>query len=701
MTTTSSDAALVAGHLAGDPSALGGIYDRYADSLHDTAAAMLNDRSEAADALHDVILVAAERLDQLRDPDRLKPWLFAILRNEVYRRTKKRRRTIATDFSRSDDGYDMADDRHLDPSDDVAEGAAGDDLAGLVRNAARGLDERDQLVLELSVRQGLGGQDLADALGVSANQSYTLVHRMRERVEKSLGAYVVAKAGRRDCDDLDKLLGSWDGEFTVLIRKRVARHVDGCDVCGTSRSKVAPFSLFAAAPVYAAPAALRSRVLDAALAQAGAAGPAGSAGQAGHAGPAGQSGTAGPAGSAGSAGDFTADGFPKLVRAGRSAASWIAPTAAASLIIVAAGAGLWLMTRSAESIVRSDEAVVVASEVATTTTTTEVAVIVDPPADTIAATTTTSTTSTSSIPSPSTTTPITIPVDGIPPKDRPTTIPSATEAPVTTRAPSPAPTPQTAPPASPAPTPTTTTTTAAPSPQPTTTSPGPTTTSTTTSTSTVPPSTTTTAPPTPGRLSVSGGSIDLGSGASTGSVTISNSGELPIDFTVGGDPGPFSVSPTSGTLEGGASIQLIATLNRSAQGEGTKTGSMQISAGGQSFNVALSARVERAPVIGGSNGGGSCSFSTSSGGGRVDLFGSATISDESSVSATISFFGPGGQSASATMGPDGSTWFGATSVGYSVNSPGSVQGGWSFTISAVDARGNSASRSGSFTVSSC
>jgi DNA-directed RNA polymerase specialized sigma24 family protein len=46
--------------------------------------------------LHDVILIAAERLGQLRDPDRLKPWLFAILRNEVYRRKKTLRRTIAT-----------------------------------------------------------------------------------------------------------------------------------------------------------------------------------------------------------------------------------------------------------------------------------------------------------------------------------------------------------------------------------------------------------------------------------------------------------------------------------------------------------------------------------------------------------------------------------------------------------------------------
>ncbi len=332
MTTNSSDAALVAGHLAGDPSALGGIYDRYADSLHDTAAAMLNDRNEAADVLHDVILIAAERLGQLRDPDRLKPWLFAILRNEVYRRSKKRRRTIVTDFSGSDDGYDLVDDQTIEVGEGVADDAAGEDLAELVRGAARGLDERDQLVLELSVRQGLGGQDLADALGVSANQSYTLVHRMRERVERSLSAYVVAKAGRNDCGELDKLLGAWDGEFNVLIRKRVSRHVDKCETCDSRRRRVAPLAMFAAAPVYAAPAGLRDRILGAAAIHAAA-----------------------PATSY----QFTAhDGFPQVVRTARRVAAWVAPTAAASLVLVVAALSfVWLNAdRGGDGLIRESTA---------------------------------------------------------------------------------------------------------------------------------------------------------------------------------------------------------------------------------------------------------------------------------------------------------------------------------------------------------
>ena len=94
-----TDAQMVGAYLTGDASAFAGIYDRYADALHDTAAGMLRNSDDAADTTQDVFLIAAERLGQLRDPDRLRPWLFAILRNEVYRRTKHRARQRPVDFS--------------------------------------------------------------------------------------------------------------------------------------------------------------------------------------------------------------------------------------------------------------------------------------------------------------------------------------------------------------------------------------------------------------------------------------------------------------------------------------------------------------------------------------------------------------------------------------------------------------------------
>ncbi len=132
-----TDAQLVTAYLGGERSALAGIYDRFSPGLYDTAAAMLRDRHEAADAMQDVFLIAAERLGQLRDPARLKPWLYAILRNEVYRRSRKRGRALPTDFSTLGHGAEMA--APVAP-DAEGEALAGAELAELVRSAACGLD---------------------------------------------------------------------------------------------------------------------------------------------------------------------------------------------------------------------------------------------------------------------------------------------------------------------------------------------------------------------------------------------------------------------------------------------------------------------------------------------------------------------------------------------------------------------------------
>ena len=92
------DAELVSSYLADDRSALGSIYDRYGQSLFDTATAMTNNRDDASDMVQDVFVLAAEPWSIAR-PIATETWLFAILRNEVYRRSRRQSRQAITDFS--------------------------------------------------------------------------------------------------------------------------------------------------------------------------------------------------------------------------------------------------------------------------------------------------------------------------------------------------------------------------------------------------------------------------------------------------------------------------------------------------------------------------------------------------------------------------------------------------------------------------
>ena len=74
--------------------------------------------------------------------------------------------------------------------------AARTELADLIAEAAGGLSDRDRSLLELTYRQGLDGSDLAEALGVTATNATKMVYRLRETIERSLGALLVSRRVR-------------------------------------------------------------------------------------------------------------------------------------------------------------------------------------------------------------------------------------------------------------------------------------------------------------------------------------------------------------------------------------------------------------------------------------------------------------------------------------------------------------------------
>jgi RNA polymerase sigma factor (sigma-70 family) len=241
--------------LAADREAFAQVYDRYGGKLFDFAYSMLRHREDASDAVADSFILFAERLPQLREADRLRPWLYAIVRSECLRRLKARKRVA---FGGEEQLIEMADDA-ISP-DQYAEQSA---LRDLVWDAAAGLADRDRALLDLHLRQGLEGAELGDAMGTTAANAYVMLNRLRAQVERSLGALLIARLGRDDCPDLSDLLRDWDGSFSVLVRKRVARHVDNCSVCAVlRRTMVSPWALLASVPVFVAPAALRDRVLE-------------------------------------------------------------------------------------------------------------------------------------------------------------------------------------------------------------------------------------------------------------------------------------------------------------------------------------------------------------------------------------------------------------------------------------------------------
>ena len=246
------DHAIVAAIVAGDPAGLAAAYDRYAAALHTYCHTLLGEPADAADAVQDTFIIAAAKLGGLRDPSRLRPWLYAVARNECRRRLRGRAAAVPLD-----EAGDVSDD-----APEVSASAQQQELRSLVRAALSGLNPGEREIIELNLRHELDGADLADALGVPRNQAHALASRARTQFETSLGALLVARTGREYCEELAGILAGWDGELTPLLRKRVNRHIERCETCGArKRRELSPAMLLSMFPVIMLPAGLRNRVL--------------------------------------------------------------------------------------------------------------------------------------------------------------------------------------------------------------------------------------------------------------------------------------------------------------------------------------------------------------------------------------------------------------------------------------------------------
>jgi RNA polymerase sigma factor (sigma-70 family) len=253
------DSEVVAAIVAGDPKGLAVAYDRYASPLYTYCRSLLREPADAADAVQDTFVIAASRLAGLRDRNRLRPWLYAVARNECHRRLRAREVQVATPMDEMPDVTDT--------SADVSGEAERDDLRRLLRSAVRGLNAGEQDLIELQLRQGLDVAEIAAVLGVTRNHAHALLSRARDQLEISLGALLVARAGREDCAALNTMLQDWDGQLNVLMRKRINRHIENCPACAERKKReLAPALLLglaplAALPTAAMPAGLREQVL--------------------------------------------------------------------------------------------------------------------------------------------------------------------------------------------------------------------------------------------------------------------------------------------------------------------------------------------------------------------------------------------------------------------------------------------------------
>jgi RNA polymerase sigma factor (sigma-70 family) len=258
------DRAVACAIAAGDATGLAAAFGEYAPGLYTYCRSQLAEPADAADALQDTFVIASSRVAGLRDPGRLRAWLFAVARNECHGRLPTGVIAVARNEcpGRLPTGVASARDEVAGMADAVADSSAGDgqvDLRTVVRAALAALSPADGEIIELNLRHGLDGADLADVLGVPAARAHGLVSRARSRFGTSL-AIVANRAGRAPCPGLTAITVGRGGALTAPQRRRAERHVNGCLVCDRRFGQLSPARLVFLVPAPSLPAGLPGRI---------------------------------------------------------------------------------------------------------------------------------------------------------------------------------------------------------------------------------------------------------------------------------------------------------------------------------------------------------------------------------------------------------------------------------------------------------
>jgi RNA polymerase sigma factor (sigma-70 family) len=243
------DREVVAAIAAGNPAGITEAYDRYAAALYAYCQWMLDQPADAAEALQATFVVAAATIGDLSEDSQLRPWLYALARREGQRRL---RTTVPVHHGQAG----------TDGLCDVRGEFTPAELLSIIRGILAELPPREREVIELSLRHELHDADLAETLGISWSRAHALTERARGRLEKALGALLVARTGREACPVLGALLADWNGYLTDEARDLIAGHVERCQRCAARRlGELRPAALSGLQPLASLPSGLREQVL--------------------------------------------------------------------------------------------------------------------------------------------------------------------------------------------------------------------------------------------------------------------------------------------------------------------------------------------------------------------------------------------------------------------------------------------------------
>ncbi|MFI5292834.1 MAG: RNA polymerase sigma factor [Candidatus Limnocylindrales bacterium] len=163
---------VVARAIAGDEVAFARIVAAHHQDMARIAYFVCGDPDVAEEAEQAAWAVAYRRLKDLRDPERLRPWLMSVAANEARQIARSQRRRVVRELAIADGAHRADPDR-----------AALIDLA----DALARLDPRDRAMIGLRYIAGFDSAEIGRAMGLSASGVRVRLHRLLGQLRTELG----------------------------------------------------------------------------------------------------------------------------------------------------------------------------------------------------------------------------------------------------------------------------------------------------------------------------------------------------------------------------------------------------------------------------------------------------------------------------------------------------------------------------------
>jgi RNA polymerase sigma factor (sigma-70 family) len=174
---TETSAGLMRLAAAGDEVAFARIVDaNHADMSSVCFVVTGGDLELAEEAVQSAWPIAWRKMDTVRDPERLRPWLISIAVNEARQLARRRRRGRVLEIAVAQDGA------VANPGDPATH---ADDID--LRNALARLKPEDRALIALRYVAGFDSNELARALGMSPSGTRARLARLLGRLRSELG----------------------------------------------------------------------------------------------------------------------------------------------------------------------------------------------------------------------------------------------------------------------------------------------------------------------------------------------------------------------------------------------------------------------------------------------------------------------------------------------------------------------------------